>query len=359
MRNNTYFNQYNIMYKVLLISGDGEKDRWILRQTHNHEGISRCGKYKFYVNEMIPDPDFVVVRGKSLKKDTVFNVAPENVVLSTSEPYSVLAYPADYCRQFGMVCSCQENLKHKNVVFTPAMIFWFVGALFGKGGVKSSIDYDEFKAMPLPEKSKLVSVVTSNKAFTQGHQDRIDFVEKLKAYYGDRLDVFGRGYCGFDDKWSVLAPYKYHIAIENSESKYYWTEKLSDCYLAGCYPIYYGCTNVNDYFSEKSYCKIDIHDFEGAVKIIDRLIAEDAYSKSVDALRESKELVLEDYNMFNYIASCLDRLDPDAPKSSVLIKPAKSMHDLHNIYLYVVERNLFKIKKLIKSLFKGKSILSK
>ena len=111
------------MYKVLLINGEGEKNRWILRQTHNGEGISACGKYKFYVNEMISDPDFVVIRGKSLKHVTEFNVAPENVVLSTSEPYSVLAYPSDYCKQFGMVCSCQENLKHRNVVFTPAMIF--------------------------------------------------------------------------------------------------------------------------------------------------------------------------------------------------------------------------------------------
>ena len=347
------------MYKVLLISGKGEKEKWILRQTPGGEGVSRCGKYKFYINEKIADPDFVVIRGKSLKEVTEFNVAPENVVLSTSEPYSVLAYPADYCRQFGMVCSCQENLKHKNVVYTPALIFWFVGAIFGKGGVKSRISYDEFKAMGMPKKEKLISVVTSNKAFTQGHQDRIDFVEKLKAYYGDKLEVFGRGYNSFDDKWDVLAPYKYHIAIENSESKYYWTEKLSDCYLAGCFPIYYGCKNVNDYFPENAYCKIDIHDFEGSVKAIDRLLAEDTYEKRIEALEKSKELVLEDYNMFNYIASCLDRLNADAPKSRVVIRPAKSMHDLHNIYLYLVERNIFKVKKFFRSLFKGKSILEK
>lgn len=344
------------MYKVILLNG-GNNGSWILRQTPGGKGISKCGKYQFFVNEIIPDPDFVVIRGKSLKNPTVFNVAPENVVLSTSEPYSVLAYPADYCKQFGMVCSCQENLKHRNVVFTPAMIFWFVGAVFGKSGVESRISYDQFKTMGLPEKKKLISVVTSNKAFTQGHQDRIDFVEKLKAYYGDKLDVFGRGYNDFDDKWDVLAPYKYHIAIENSASKYYWTEKLSDCYLAGCYPIYHGCTNVNDYFPEKAYCKIDIHDFEGSVRAIDALIASDTYEKSTDALLESKELVLEDYNMFNYIASCLDRLNPAAPKSEVLIRPAKSMHDLHNVYLYFVERNLFKLKKFVRSLFKGKSIL--
>ena len=90
------------MYKVILLNG-GNNGSWILRQTPGGKGISKCGKYQFFVNEIIPDPDFVVIRGKSLKNPTVFNVAPENVVLSTSEPYSVLAYPADYCKKFGMV----------------------------------------------------------------------------------------------------------------------------------------------------------------------------------------------------------------------------------------------------------------
>ena len=116
---------------------------------------------------------------------------------------------------------------------------------------------------------------------------------------------------------------------------------------------------MNDYFPEKAYCKIDIHDFEGSVKAIDELIAADTFENSNEALLRSKELVLEDYNMFNYIASCLDRLDASAPKSKVVIRPAKSMHDLHNIYLYLVERNIFKIKKFFRSLFKGKSILEK
>lgn len=347
------------MYKVLLLYGNGEKYRWIVRQTHNHSGVSVCGKYKFYVNEMIPDPDFVVIRSKSLKKKTEFNVAPENVVLATSEPYSVLAYPRDYCRQFGMVLSCQENLKHPGVVYTPAFVYWYAGVAFKGSTPESRIDYDAFKNMEMPRKTKLISVVTSNKAFTQGHQDRIDFVEKLKKHYGDKIDVFGRGYNTFEDKWEVLAPYKYHIAIENSSSRYYWTEKLSDCYLAGCFPLYYGCTNTGDYFPEKGFCKIDIHDFEGSVKTIDAMIENDVREQRMAELEECRRLVLEDYNMFNYLARCLDRLNPDAPKKRVVIEPCNSMHDLHNIYIYVVKRNLFKLKKAVKGLFKGKSVLSK
>ena len=345
------------MYKVVLINGSGEKGRWIARQTKGAQGISSCGKYRFYINEEIPDPDFVIVRGKSTKKPLKFNVAPENVILTTSEPYSVLAYPRDYCKQFGLVCSCQENLKHKNVKFTPAIIFWFAGVRFNAKGVPTPVkSYDEFKAEPLPEKKKLISVVSSNKAFTKGHVDRIRFVERLKQYYGDKIDVFGRGYNGFDDKYDVVAPYKYHIAIENSRAKYYWTEKLSDTYLCGSYPIYYGCTNVGDYFPEGAYSTIDIHDFEGAVKVIDELIANDAYEKSKPLLEKSKELVLEDYNLFNYLASIMDGMDPTLPRREVTIKHANSMHDLHNVYNYVVKRNLFKIGRFFYRLFHKNSM---
>lgn len=346
------------MYKVILMNGEGESGKWILRQTRNGEGISSCGKYKFYVNEIIPDADFVVIRGKSIKNSITFNVAPQNLVLTTSEPLSVLAYPNDYCRQFGMVCSCQETLKHKNVVYTPAIIQWFVGASFdSRGRGKSLIDYDTFKAMPTPRKTKLISVIGSNKAFTKGHLDRIRFVERLKEYYGDKIDVFGRGYNDFEDKWDVIAPYKYHIVIENSSTKYYWTEKLSDCFMGETYPIYYGCTNADEYFPKDAFTPVDINDFDSCVKTIDALIARDAYEAAKPLLKDCKELVLEDYNMFNYIASCLDKLDPTLPKKQITVKPANSMHSLHNVYNYLIKRNLFKFQRAVAKLFKKDTLI--
>ena len=340
------------MYKVLFISGGKESGRWILSQTKGREGISSCGKYRFYVNEKVDNPDFVIIRGKSLKKPLTFNVAPENVILTTSEPYSVLEYPRDYCRQFGMVCSCQENLKHTNVKFTPAIIFWFAGLHFDAKGTPTPVkDYDYLKAAPTPEKTKLISVISSTKAFTKGHVDRIRFVERLKEYYGDKIDVFGRGYNGFDDKCDVVCPYKYHIVIENSRAKYYWTEKLADSYICESYPIYYGCTNVNEYFPEGSYSTIDIYDFEGAVKTIDTLIASETYEKSKPLLKECKDKVLDEYNMFNYLARIMDEMNPDLPRQSVTIKPCNSMHSVHNAYNYIIKNSLFKVRCFFHRLF--------
>lgn len=344
------------MYKVILFNGRNNGD-WILRQTHESSGISRCGKYKFYVNELIPDPDFVVVRGKALKNETVFDVAPENTVLVTCEPLTVLAYPKDYCNQFGMVCSCQETLKHKNVIFTPAILPWFAGVRFAVDGTPSpTVDYDTLKSMPFPKKTKLLSVVSSNKAFTKGHLKRIRFVERLKEYYGDKIDVYGRGYNEFVDKLDVTLPYKYHIVIENTSEKYYWTEKLADSYIGCSFPIYYGCTNVSDYFPEGSYKTIDIDDFENSVRIIDELITSETFDKAKPLLAECRDLVLDDYNMFDFIAKCLDRLNPQLPKEKVVLKPAKSMHDFRNIYNYIIKRNIFKMERAIVRLFKKDSL---
>jgi hypothetical protein len=198
---------------------------------------------------------------------------------------------------------------------------------------------------PAPEKTKLLSVITSNKAFTQGHIDRIRFVEKLKLRYGNILDVFGRGFRDFDDKWDVLAPYKYHIALENSSQRHYWTEKISDCFLAGTFPFYYGCTNLDDYFPEASFQAIDMFDFERTVETIDRLMARNTFEERQSAICQSKQLTLGKYNMFNYVASLCDRLDASRPKERVTLHKCHTMCERHNLYHYLISRNLFKIKQ--------------
>lgn len=331
------------MYKILLLTrGDGKLD---LRQTPEGKGAFKHGEYKFYINEDIEDPDFLVIRGKALKETVSFHVARANTLLLTSEPYSVLSYPLPYCKQFGIVCSCQETIKLPNVIYTPAMLPWFVGIESNPQGKDHlRLNYEDIQKSQ-PQKTKLISVITSNKAFTQGHLDRLKFVEKLRKYYGDQIDIFGRGYNEFADKWDVLAPYKYHIAIENSSSKHYWTEKLSDCYLSNTYPLYYGCTNIKEYFPENALTILNIHNFDQAVECINKVIKEDTFNKRQAELLRCKQLVMNDYNMFNFIADICSKLNASSPKETITIKPAKYFFDLHNFYLYTIGRNFFKLKR--------------
>lgn len=343
-----------ILNVKIINAGNGD---YLLRQTKGGSGISNCGKYRFFIDEVIADPDFVVVRNKYIKSKTVFNVSPQNVILMTSEPSSIVNFPKHYTSQFGLYYSCDERAKHPNIHYGPAALPWFIGGTSPSGN--HSITYDSLKHAPLPNKTKLISVITSDKAFTQGHQDRIEFVAKLKAKYGDTIEVFGRGIRGFKDKWEVLAPYKYHIAIENSFSNYYWTEKLSDCYLAGTFPIYSGCKNINDYFPQNGLEVVDIHDFDSAVAVIDRIIDSDIYQSRKEVLEQCRDLVLDRYNLFSLIADCCDRLDANAPKEIVSIHPSITILDWYNLKQTLFTRNYYALKHNFKKMFCRSRVLTK
>ena len=334
------------------------------RQTPGHNLRSQDGRYEFCLDDSMEEADFWVVRGKGVREVQTCRVAPENTILLTTEPRSVLVYPQRYIDQFALVVSCQQQMHHRNINYGPAILPWFVG--YKPAPPSSPVpytfsqDYDSLsKASGPMEKTRLISVITSNKAFSSGHLDRIKFVEKLKAHFGSQIDVFGRGFRPFDDKWDVLRPYKYHIAIENSSEPYYWTEKISDCYLTGTFPIYHGCTNLADYFSSEAFVPIDIRKTEEAISTIEKVIKAQRYEQSVAVLDEMKRRVLGEYNMFEYTARLCDRMNPDAPKQQVTIKPCRSGLDWHNFINYTFCQNYYKLRTKMHFMRYGNQLQSK
>lgn len=315
------------------------------RQTKGKRLISRDGRYQFLLGDDVQEADFWVVQGKGIRRPATCRVARQNTIMLTTEPRSVLVYPQKYLQQFGMVCTCQEQTRHPHVHFGPAILPWFVGFKeHDDDTCDYTLDYDQLHQPSDPnDKTKLISVITSNKAFTRGHLDRIKFVEKLKEHYGNQIDVYGRGFCDFQDKWDVLRPYKYHIAIENSSQRYYWTEKISDCYLAETYPFYYGCTNLSDYFPQQAFTPIDIRHPEQAIDVIDKAIAAQRFEQSTNLLEECKLKVLDEYNMFEYAAQLCDTLDADAPKEMVTIQPCRTGLDVENLFNYNVKRHYYEL----------------
>lgn len=328
------------MYRVALYFRLGD---FILRQTPSEDGISADGRYRFFVNEPIKDPHFVVVVGKPHRQSLHFDVAPSNTVLAYYEPYSVVCYPENYRRQFGHVLSCQPEIKGANVQYAPPVIPWTCGVSFCHPPFKTNVGYKELAARTAPEKSRLLSVISSNKSFTRGHYERIRFVQALKQHFGDQLDLYGEGFRDFDDKLSVLEPYKYHIVIENSRSPYYFTEKFVDAMLAQTFPIYYGCTNLIDYFPKASvFPTIDINRPAEAIATIEASIARGDYEQHRSLLSELKAECMSSWSIFEVLARYLDTLNPEAPRERVEIKPCRSMSSWHNVWNYTVGRSYWK-----------------
>lgn len=316
------------------------------RQTPGGTMISADGRYRFVIDPQLEEADFWVVQGKGVRSPEKCRVAPENTIMLTTEPQSVLSYPSSFLRQFGVVAACQTGIRHPGLRLVPPVLPWFVGFTHNPDGTfRTTLTLDDLQQADTPHKTKLLSVITSNKAFTRGHISRIRFVEKLKETYGDLIDIYGHGFNSFDDKWEVLAPYKYHIVIENSAEPYYWTEKLGDCYLAETFPLYYGCTNLRDYFPAEAFREININgDFEKARHAIDDAIAGNLYEKSTGLLRQCHDLMLGRYNMFEVMADLCDSLNPELPKAEVTIRPCRTMTHWRNALNYIFTRNFYKLK---------------
>ena len=218
---------------------------------------------EFYFEEP-KEYDYLVVWG--LEKELPTLCPKERRLCFLGEPPYVKRYTKAFREQFGYVFGCQPKMINKGLMrrLMPTLA-WMAGCKIGANVSKDDSDtfmsYQDFKHYETKE-SRLdkVCFITSNKKFTKGHRDRVNFANKILKNHIDFIDIYGNGYNPVDDKLEVMSKYKYVLAIENGQCMDYWTEKLADSYLAGCYPIYYGCPNISDYFKQDSMLKVDIRD---------------------------------------------------------------------------------------------------
>jgi hypothetical protein len=318
---------------------------FFLKQTPGCKGI--WNGFKFYINDdSIKDCDYWIVYDTLVKKEVSF-CPKENVFLITGEPPNYKKYNAKFVKQFHKVITCHRDMKHGNKIYWQPALFWGVGLKLTKFinfincNIEITKTYDRLKASNIDpkDKPKLCSVISSNKIVTKEHRDRINFVGMLKNHFGDSIDVYGRGFKEIDDKWDAIAPYKYHIVIENSSFDDNWTEKLADAFLGESYPIYFGANNIYSYFDKNSLTQIDINNPEEALKIIKELISKNYYEKYRNEIIKSKHKILDEYNLFPTIISKL--IEPYSG-----LTPQKNMVELQpEIYF----SNILKIKSKLLS----------
>jgi hypothetical protein len=304
----------------------------IFRQTENYSQI--WGNYKFVIDDNLKECDYwIIYTDHNLKEETV-KCNPKNVIFIPGECYNTSSkFTQKFLNQFGLVITVQRELKHKNILFSHNANPWFVGK-----------SYNELHSNSIPDKTKLISVVSSNKAFTEGHRKRLDFVQKLKNHFGDKLEVFGRGINDFDDKWDVLVDYKYTIAIENDFCDDWVTEKYFDCIYANTLPFYFGCPNLEKIVDKNSFIRIDIDNFENTVQIIENSIAKNEFENRLEIVQNQKIKSLNEDQFFPWIVNFLDDKNPNLKK------------ELFELKLNVVKGN--NLHKFIKKIYKKiKSII--
>ena len=111
----------------------------------------------------------------------------------------------------------------------------------------------------VPNKTKLISIMVSDKNRAPGHRYRHILVQNILKL-NLSIDIYGRGckfYSNLKDnrvkgEFKGKEPYlnyKFHIAIENFQTKDYFSEKIMDPIICSCTPIYLGAKNIDNYFN--------------------------------------------------------------------------------------------------------------
>lgn len=292
---------------------DGNIGTDFLRRFPNREPV--WGDCRFIFERECRDYDWLVVYDdlpRDLPEENVVRVSRsceklacprENTLLITGEPSSITHYGRSFLAQFGHVLTSQEPwaLKHPGVIRRQAGLLWYYGGSDARG------TYDHLVSAPPPIKTKAISTVCSTKAMRHTlHSLRLDFTRCLMSDLTE-LDVFGYGMGHLDNKADAIEPYRYHLVIENHSSPHHWTEKLADAYLGYSLPIYFGCTNLNEYFPEESYVWIDIRNYVAANEQIRSLLASDAYEKRLPAIIAARRLVMEKYATFPQLADLISK----------------------------------------------------
>ena len=111
----------------------------------------------------------------------------------------------------------------------------------------------ELKSHKLHKKTKLVSMIYSEKTWLFGHRLRHIIAKSLIPKIGyDKIDLFGRGTDHpIKLKSEGLNDYMFQVAIENAKRPNYFADKIYDCFATGVVPIYWGAPNIGDFFDER------------------------------------------------------------------------------------------------------------
>ena len=271
------------MKRVRLIQGYDWPD--VMRQTPG--GSGRWGDVQFTC-EALPEADYVLVLNQA-REPAIVRCPPDGVWAVMHEP-PIPSWKRMHRgqRAFSRVYTADASLWGKKYVHRQVALPWHVNRT-----------YDELAACPRPEKHRVLSWITSNKASLPGHRQRMRFLERLRGRVG--LDLFGRGFHFLEDKWEGLAPYRYSLAVENFEGPDYWSEKLADCFLAWCMPIYHGCTNIESYFPPESMVRINVRSPDAIEQVRDA-VTSDRWKRNRDAVAHARDLVLNHYQIFPFVA---------------------------------------------------------
>jgi Glycosyltransferase family 10 (fucosyltransferase) C-term len=170
--------------------------------------------------------------------------------------------------------------------------------------------FRELNEMPVPEKIRTCSWITSGVNRTANHRQRLEFLRLLQNnqidcdFYGRNLPTWATSGGELANKWYAMAPYRYNLAIENyADNQWYVTEKMWDALLAWCLPIYYGGSAADKLLPPGSFLRLPSLDEKGLQYIQEVTATPDAWYEAKDAIAEARQIVLHKLNLLEWTSN--------------------------------------------------------
>ncbi|RPE12266.1 hypothetical protein EGT74_01540 [Chitinophaga lutea] len=170
-------------------------------------------------------------------------------------------------------------------------------------------------------KSRLLSCVTTDLNFMEGHFYRLRMVDMLDQLIESGLDIWGkqygnvfferlRNYRGeLEQKYDGLWKYHYHFMSENSFELGYFTEKIVDPIVAETLCFYDGCLDLERFVDERAFVRVDVKEMSGSVDTMLKMIQDGAYSRRIKYIRQQKKRFLTELNPLNIIWMAVNEKD--------------------------------------------------
>lgn len=223
-----------------------------------------------------------------------------------------------------------NNHKYFNKIFT-----WKDDIIDNKKYFKFNFAQNISKTInkELLKKEKLCTLIGGNKKsnnLLELYSKRVESIKWFEKYHLEDFDFYGMGWDDYtsknryirfllkkfrlsklvkskfqsykgkvDSKKEVLEKYKFAICYENAKDiSGYITEKIFDCFFAGCVPIYWGADNVTEHIPKE--CFIDKREFNTYEELYDYMInmSDEVYLKYLDSI----EMYLNSKQVYEFSA---------------------------------------------------------
>jgi hypothetical protein len=179
----------------------------------------------------------------------------------------------------------------ENALYLPFGHTWFKPDQYTKSHNK------EFK----------IAHLRGNLLKSYGHQMRWEILDrkneikiptKFFDVYGDRHNIEQARF----DKEEIFGDSQFGVAIENFAHRGWFSEKILDCFLLKTIPIYWGCSNIGDFFNKEGI--ITFGEADEFIYISNQL-TDKYYESKKQAIEENYQLALQ---YVNYEQSIINKV---------------------------------------------------